>query len=81
MNNIRYPYYLIRVRILVRTPTSAKKAVMTRVELALNNECRNKDSEVVSIGEYNKELEAAEAAFEKGDYISHEEMIEMIKHW
>jgi hypothetical protein len=35
----------------------------------------------ISIEEYNKELAEAEAEYEKGDYVSHEEMLKRIKQW
>jgi hypothetical protein len=31
--------------------------------------------------QYNKELDEAEAEFENGDYITHEEMIKQVKKW
>jgi hypothetical protein len=37
--------------------------------------------EHISLEQYNKEIDEAEAEFEKGDYISHEEMIRQIKKW
>lgn len=37
--------------------------------------------ERISLEEYNKELEEAEAEFERGEYISHEEMLKQIKQW
>lgn len=35
----------------------------------------------ISIEQYNQELEEAQAEYENGDYLSHEEMIYKIKHW
>jgi len=35
----------------------------------------------ISIEQYNKELEEAEAAFEKGDYISNEALLKQMKKW
>ncbi len=40
-----------------------------------------KHGERTSIGQYNKELEEAEAEFEKGEYITHEAMLKKIKQW
>jgi hypothetical protein len=34
-----------------------------------------------TIEEYNKELEEAEAEFENGDYIAHEEMKKLVRKW
>jgi hypothetical protein len=35
----------------------------------------------ISIEQYNKELEESEAEFEKGEFLSHEEMLAMSKKW
>ena len=40
-----------------------------------------KHGERTSIGQYNKELEEAEAEFKKGEYITHEAMLKKIKQW
>ncbi len=40
---------------------------------------RNEVSDIISIEDYNKELDAAEAEFENGHYITHEEMIKKIR--
>lgn len=37
--------------------------------------------ERISLEQYNTEIDEAEAEFEKGDYITHEEMIRQIKQW
>jgi hypothetical protein len=37
--------------------------------------------EYTSIEQYNKELEEAEAAFKKGDYISNDAMKKRVKQW
>ena len=58
---------------------SEKKSLLSVIKSFLN--LRNEVSGTISIADYNKELEAAEAEFEKGDYISHEEMIKKIKQW
>lgn len=38
-------------------------------------------SERISLEQYNKEIEEAEAEFEEGDYISHEAMRSRVKQW
>ena len=38
-------------------------------------------SERISIQQYNQELSEAEAEFQAGDYISSEEMLQLIKKW
>ena len=35
----------------------------------------------ITIEEYNLELDEAEAEFERGEYITHEEMLQQIKQW
>ena len=40
-----------------------------------------KHGERISLEQYNKELEEAEAEFEKGNYISQEAMLNEIKQW
>jgi hypothetical protein len=38
-------------------------------------------SSTISIEEYNKELDEAEAEFERGEYITHDAMLQQIKQW
>lgn len=40
-----------------------------------------KQEERISIDQYNKELNEAEAEFAKGEFITHEAMIKQIKQW
>lgn len=40
-----------------------------------------KQGDRISIEQYNKEIDEAEAEFEKGDYITHEEMVKKVKQW
>lgn len=35
----------------------------------------------ISLEQYNREIDEAEAEFANGDYISHEEMKEKVKQW
>lgn len=42
---------------------------------------RQQEEEQISIERYNKELEEAEAEFERGEYITHEEMLKQMKQW
>jgi hypothetical protein len=39
----------------------------------------NKEKETISIEEYNKELDEADAAIERGEYYSNEEVFEITK--
>ena len=38
-------------------------------------------SERISLEQYNKEIDEAEAEFQNGDYISHEAMTARVKQW
>ena len=40
---------------------------------------RNETSGRISIEQYNKELDEAEAEFERGDFISNDEMMKRVK--
>ena len=40
-----------------------------------------KHGERISIEQYNKELEEAEAEFKKGEYVTHEEVLKQMKKW
>ena len=40
-----------------------------------------KQGDRISIEQYNKEIDEAEAEFEKGDYVTHEEMVNKVKQW
>lgn len=44
-------------------------------------EGRGEKAERISLEEYNREIEEAEAEFERGEYITHEEMLKQIKQW
>jgi hypothetical protein len=40
-----------------------------------------KQQERISIAQYNKELNEAEAEFAKGEFITHDAMLKQIKQW
>jgi hypothetical protein len=40
-----------------------------------------KQEERISIAQYNKELNEAEAEFAKGEFITHDAMLKQIKQW
>jgi uncharacterized coiled-coil DUF342 family protein len=42
---------------------------------------RKENPDRISIEQYNKELEEAEAEFERGEYITHEELLKQMKQW
>jgi predicted transcriptional regulator len=37
--------------------------------------------ERINVAQYNQELAEAEAEYEKGEYVTHEEMVKQIKKW
>ena len=58
---------------------SEKKSLLGVIKSFLS--LKNNMEGTTSIEEYNKELDEAEAGFEKGEYITHEEMLNKIKQW
>ncbi len=54
---------------------SLLKAIKVMLHYGLQNEGR------ISIEQYNKEIEEAEARIERGDSITHEEAVHRIKAW
>jgi predicted transcriptional regulator len=40
-----------------------------------------KQEERISIEQYNKEIDEAEAEYKRGEFITHEEMLKKIKKW
>lgn len=57
---------------------SEKKSVVQMLKTFINN---RKQDKPVSIEEYNQELLDAEAEFERGEYITHEQLLKSIKVW
>lgn len=51
------------------------KAIYTLFEEEINQ------GERISIAQYNKEIDEAEAEFENGEYITHEAMVKKVKRW
>ena len=56
-----------------------KKSVLQMLKTFVSG--RKKKSTRISIEQYNKELEDAEAEFERGEYITHEELLKQMKKW
>jgi len=42
---------------------------------------RAKKSERITIEQYNQELNEAEAEFEKGEAVTHEELLKQVRKW
>lgn len=56
-----------------------KKSVLQLIKTFLNSTKGNADT--ISIEEYNKELAEAEAEFQNGEFITHEEMLNQMEQW
>jgi hypothetical protein len=56
-----------------------KRSVILMLKTFLLGRKENPDR--ISIEQYNKELEEAEAEFERGEYITHEELLKQLKKW
>ena len=56
-----------------------KKSILSVIKSFLSH--RKETPERVSIEQYNKELDKAEAQFKSGNFITHEEMIKRVKKW
>ena len=56
-----------------------KKSLLGVIKSFLSN--RKEASVRVSLEQYNKELDKAEAQFKSGNFITHEEMIKRVKKW
>lgn len=55
-----------------------KKSVVQMIKTFLQS---RQESEHMSIEQYNKEIEDAEAEIERGESYSHEEVVEISKQW
>ena len=67
----------LSLEILQQLTSKQKEAVISLVE-SFGIEI---SGQRVSIEQYNKELDEAEAEFERGEFLSHEEMMAMSKKW
>ncbi len=56
-----------------------KKSVIQMLKTFLSG--RIAKSERITIEQYNQELDEAEAEFEKGDVVTHEELLKQIRKW
>jgi hypothetical protein len=55
-----------------------KKSVVHMIKTFLQS---RKEFERISVEQYNKEIEEAEAEIERGESYSHEEVVKMSKQW
>lgn len=56
-----------------------KRSVILMLKTFLQD--RKENAEGVRIEQHNKEIEEAEAQFERGEYVSNEEMLRQIRQW
>ena len=55
--------------------------VIEKLEALLKKEQQKEDGERVSIEQYNRELDEAEAVMDKGEYISHTDLKKQMEKW
>ncbi len=60
-----------------RLDVSQKKSLLSVIKSFL----QPVDKPAISIEEYNKELEASESEIDRGEFYTHEQVIEMSKSW
>ena len=58
---------------------SQKKSLLEMIKSFVKKD--DEEMKPQTIEEYNKELEDAESEFQRGEFISHEEMLNEIKKW
>ena len=56
-----------------------KKSVIQMLKTFVKS--RSHKAEHISIEQYNQELNEAEAEYQKGDFIKHEDLLKQIKKW
>ena len=56
-----------------------KKSLVDLIETFLNTSTQTINA--IRIEEYNNELQEAEIEFERGEYITHEELLKQIEQW
>lgn len=56
-----------------------KKSVIQMLKTFIKG--RKENSERISIEQYNQELQEAEAAYERGEFATHEEFVKQIRKW
>jgi len=66
-------YYLAQLN------EAEKKSLLQMLQTFLTG--RKETTERISIEQYNKEIDEAEAEYERGEYITHEEMVKQLKQW
>lgn len=56
-----------------------KKSVIQMLKTFLKG--RGEKPQRISVEQYNKEIEEAEAEYERGEYITHEDLLKEMKKW
>lgn len=69
-----------KIHFVQRFLTLNDEALIDKLETMLTNEA-SKEEERISIEQYNKELDEAEAEMDRGEYISHEDFKKQMDEW
>jgi predicted transcriptional regulator len=64
---------------ILQLDEAEKKSVLQMLKTFVKG--RETKATRVSIEQYNQELQEAEAEYERGEYITHEEFVKQIKKW
>ena len=64
---------------VARMDDSQKKSLLDMIKVFIKPV--SQDAGVVSVAEYDKELEEAEAEYERGEFITHEQLLQQVKQW
>ena len=63
---------------LIEKVTNLSEEELTELEISL---MRFTDEEEIDIEQYNRELDEADAAIDRGEYITHEALKQQMKSW
>jgi hypothetical protein len=64
----------------MRLNDAEKKSVIQMLKTFLKGR-KEEDTEPVTVEEYNRELDEAEAEFARGEYITHAALLKQMKSW
>jgi hypothetical protein len=82
VQNVRYMATALEQELLqyiLQLDDAEKKSVLQMLKTFVKG--RKGKASRISIDEYNRELQEAEAEYEQGEYIPHEEFVKQIKKW
>jgi len=64
---------------ILQLDDAEKKSVLQMLKTFVKG--RKTKASRISVGQYNQELQEAEAEYERGEYVTHEEFVKQIKKW